>query len=250
MGKKNATISEECSQWDELSVEQTDRHKKTNEIYSSRSFSEEEENEKIKRLVEALCRRFAKDPSFQYQMREFIGQRVETFLAEDMYTWLKDVIREELNRLSGNRTRQIRIGQLNDFESTIIDEEEDASLSTDIPNQSSLIPLNVTPIEVTFILKPEVPEFTVDYSDTKASEKIVFLHQLGIINYLRTKSPFNASTNKLAEVISAFTGIPQTTAQSYINPIISKDVIGKNNPLKEKCMTIVKQKLTNMGYQE
>lgn len=89
----------------------------------------------------------------------------------------------------------------------------------------------------------------IDFSDTKGTEKIIFLEKLGIINYLRNQEPFNASTNLLASVISGITGIQQSTVQSYINPIISKDVDQGKNPLKKsKTVNKVNQKLLKIGY--
>lgn len=90
-------------------------------------------------------------------------------------------------------------------------------------------------------------EIYIDYSDNTDAEKIVFMNELGIVDYLRQKQPFNTSTNKLAEVISAFTGIKQTTAQSYLNPILS-GIESKNNPLTPVNLSKVKEKLIRMGY--
>lgn len=94
----------------------------------------------------------------------------------------------------------------------------------------------------------EQPEIFLDYSDNTAAEKIVFLHELGILEFLMKKEPFNTSTNKLAEVISSFTGISQTTAQSYLNPIISNQFDAKNNPLTPKQTKTVTEKLIKMGF--
>ena len=91
-------------------------------------------------------------------------------------------------------------------------------------------------------------ETILDYSDNKYPERIVFMYELGIIEYLRNIPPFNTSTNKLAEVLSTFTGIKQSTLQSYINPILSKDVDKKKSPLNEKNLKTVREKLLNIGY--
>ena len=94
----------------------------------------------------------------------------------------------------------------------------------------------------------EQPEIFLDYSDNTAAEKIVFLHELGILEFLMKKEPFNTSTNKLAEVVTAFTGIGLTTTQPYLNPIYSKQVDQKNNPLTEKNIKTVTEKLIKMGF--
>jgi hypothetical protein len=92
------------------------------------------------------------------------------------------------------------------------------------------------------------PEVTIDYSNNSDAEKIIFLHELGILEYLRNRQPFNTSINKLAEVISAFTGINQTTAQSYLNPMFSKGVDKSKSPLSAKNLKSVTEKLMKMGY--
>jgi len=86
----------------------------------------------------------------------------------------------------------------------------------------------------------------IDYSDNTFAERIVFLKVLGIIDFLRDNQKFNISNNRLGQLISTFTGIPNTTAQSYLNPIISKRVSQKNNPLKESSKKMVLEKLNQM----
>lgn len=96
--------------------------------------------------------------------------------------------------------------------------------------------------------KPTKTE-VIDLSDTKRTEKIIILKQLGILDFLKEKQPFNTSTNALASVLSGITGIKSGTLQSYINPIYSTNVEQKNNPLKnEKSVNKVIQKLISLGY--
>lgn len=89
----------------------------------------------------------------------------------------------------------------------------------------------------------------IDFSSTKGTEKIIMLYKLGILDYLKTQEPFNASTNALASVISGITGMPLTTVQPYINPIDNEGVEQKNNPLNtEKTVHKVLEKLLNIGF--
>lgn len=95
------------------------------------------------------------------------------------------------------------------------------------------------------------PEIFLDYSDNSQAERIVFLHELGILEYLQhkmNKELHGFSANKLAEIISTFTGIEQSTAQPYLNPIFTKDAIQKNNPLTKINLEKVKNKLKNIGF--
>ncbi|WP_157485887.1 hypothetical protein [Flavobacterium soli] len=89
----------------------------------------------------------------------------------------------------------------------------------------------------------------IDLSDSSGIEKIIMLYKLGILDFLKTKSPFKSSTNSLASVISGITGVNTTTVQSYINPINNPNVIQKNNPLdSSKAVEKVEVKLLNIGF--
>lgn len=108
----------------------------------------------------------------------------------------------------------------------------------------------LTKIEKEVTSDPE-PETFLDYSNNPQKEKIVFLHELGILDYLQEKmnnESVNFSANKLAEVISTFTCIDQPTAQSYLNPIFSEYAKQKNNPLTSKTLERVKNKLKDIGF--
>ena len=89
----------------------------------------------------------------------------------------------------------------------------------------------------------------IDLSNSSGTEKIIMLHKLGVINFLKKKEPFNFSTNALASALSGITGIESKTVQSYINPINNPNVIQKNNPLKsDKAVNKVNQRLISLGY--
>lgn len=93
------------------------------------------------------------------------------------------------------------------------------------------------------------PELSLDLSDTKGTEKIIYLEKLGILNYLKELEPFRSSTNSLATVISAITGIPQTTVQPYLNPISNPTIDQKNNPLNSiKKVEKIEYTLNKLGF--
>ena len=97
----------------------------------------------------------------------------------------------------------------------------------------------------------ENPEIALDYSNNVNSERIVFLSELGILDYLQNKMNVKlhgCSVNKLAEVVSKFTGVPQSTVQSYLNPMFSKGVDQNNNPATPKNINKVKNKLKDIGF--
>jgi hypothetical protein len=67
-------------------------------------------------------------------------------------------------------------------------------------------------------------EVSIDYNDSSLAEKIIALNEGGVIDLLRKKTPFNTSTNALAEYLSLCIGERTTSIQSYIQPIINKNV--------------------------
>jgi hypothetical protein len=92
-------------------------------------------------------------------------------------------------------------------------------------------------------------DLSIDLSDSKGTEKIIMLEQLGILDFLSTKEPFNISKNALASALSGITGIDQKTIQSYINPINNPSADQKNNPLlRTKTVDKVNQKLISIGF--
>lgn len=96
---------------------------------------------------------------------------------------------------------------------------------------------------------PNDPE-PIDLSETKGTEKVIFLYKLGVLDFLRTKIPFTVSINQLASYLSAITGEKPETIQSYINPLISSETSQKNNPLtKESKVKKVEQTLIKMGFE-
>lgn len=90
-------------------------------------------------------------------------------------------------------------------------------------------------------LKPEIstpPQIDIDLSDMSRAEKIIFLNELGIIQFLKEKYVF-ISNNSLASIISGITGMNQKTAQSYINPIIN--TMSKQNKSPYNATSTVKK---------
>ncbi len=109
---------------------------------------------------------------------------------------------------------------------------------------------SISSLEAIKTTKEPEPE-AIDLSDTTPTEKIIYLQKLGVIDFLRTKQPFNTSINSLATVLSAIAGVnPETKhIQSMLNPIISKEAGQKNNPLNSKnTVSKVEKQLINIGF--
>lgn len=85
---------------------------------------------------------------------------------------------------------------------------------------------------------------TMDLSNSTAVEKIIYLNELGIIDFLRAKPEFALSTNLMATVLSAISGENLKTLQPILNPLISKTTAQKNNPYNsQKTVNKVRQTL-------
>ncbi len=81
------------------------------------------------------------------------------------------------------------------------------------------------------------------------SEKIVYLQKLGIIDFLYKKQPFNTSLNLLSNIVGILIDSKTSTVQSYLNPMLKIDVVGKNNPLNnDKTVERVENKLNQINF--
>ena len=112
-------------------------------------------------------------------------------------------------------------------------------------DQRSLNPAN----DKTDIMEKQ--EIHLDFSDNSKAERIVFLHELGILDYLQKKMNVELNSfcsNKLAEIVSTFSDVPYTTAQSYLNPMYSRSADQSKNPMTAKSLEKVKNKLKDIGF--
>lgn len=90
-----------------------------------------------------------------------------------------------------------------------------------------------------------------DYADKSLIKRIVFLYELGVLDYLQNKmlKELNGfSACKLAEIVSTFSGIKYSTGQTYLNPIYSNDKNQKNYPLTKDSTEDIKNKLMKIGF--
>ena len=90
-----------------------------------------------------------------------------------------------------------------------------------------------------------------DLSDTKIVEKLIYLTELGIIEYMFQSQPFSYSINKFATVLSAITGEKPNSIQPALNALImDKGLVNKNNPYCNPNNSIkVRQRLLDLGYE-
>ena len=90
----------------------------------------------------------------------------------------------------------------------------------------------------------EIQGTILDFSEDKLEVKtnLVILQKLGIFDYLIKEHQL--SINKIASLLSSILGVPTTTLQSYINPMLSPNTESKNAPTEKhinKAMQILRQ---------
>ena len=91
----------------------------------------------------------------------------------------------------------------------------------------------------------DLTQNSIDLSETKDINKIRYLIELGVLEFIKTKAIAH-SHNSIASLISGITGIKQTTVQPYINAYFTDTK--KNNPLSNtKEMDKIKNTLNKLG---
>jgi hypothetical protein len=82
-------------------------------------------------------------------------------------------------------------------------------------------------------LKPESTlSELLDLSDTSSVKKIIYLNELGIIDFLKSKPEFILSTNLMATFLSAITGVKTSTLQPSLHKLISDDTDDRRHPYR------------------
>lgn len=90
----------------------------------------------------------------------------------------------------------------------------------------------------------------IDFSNSKGTEKIIYLKELGILDFIQKEHP-HLSVNGIANLLSAITGENTTTLQPYINPIINSENDQRKNPYtSEKTVSKVKNKLIELNIKK
>lgn len=99
-------------------------------------------------------------------------------------------------------------------------------------------------------LKPVSSIFEpLDLSDAKEVEKIIYLNELGIIDFLRSKTKAGISNNSLASILSGITGTKADTIKPSLNRLSSNDILDNKHPYyTKKTVAKIKKNLDNLGF--
>jgi hypothetical protein len=91
--------------------------------------------------------------------------------------------------------------------------------------------------------------YYIDLSNSSDVQKIIYLQELGIIDFLRNKSKVGISNSGLASILSGITGIKQGTLKPSLNRIDKKDIDDSRHPYYTKTtVENVKTNLNNLGF--
>lgn len=83
----------------------------------------------------------------------------------------------------------------------------------------------------------------------RATEKLIYLDQLGVLDFLKNKTPFSNSTNLLAEVLGRIINEKTTTLQPYLNEMFNPNGIFNKDPRNNnKAVTKVSTYLSGIGF--
>lgn len=139
------------------------------------------------------------------------------------------------DQLKAYRQHIMELDKFNQFNIMMFPEEKLKKVLGVISELTENIKLNTIPV--------------IDLSNIKATDKIIYLYKLGVLDFLKKQQPFISSNNSLASVLSAITGEKSETLQSYLNPIYSDNTSQKNNPLtKENNVSKVENQLIKLGF--
>lgn len=96
----------------------------------------------------------------------------------------------------------------------------------------------------------KVKDFDVEELNTKGT-KVMFMKELGIIDFLIEKFDLEGNNNKLSNIIHCFTGLGVNSINSIINPIYNTNNDQKNNPYKNtKNMDKINAKMVELHLEE
>lgn len=95
----------------------------------------------------------------------------------------------------------------------------------------------------------EIEEELIDEFNIPIVKRIIYLHKLGVIDFLRKEKPFNTSINSLANVLSGIIDAKPTSIQPLLNIMLNYDADNPKNPLNStKNVTAVENYLIKIGY--
>lgn len=109
--------------------------------------------------------------------------------------------------------------------------------------------LNYFKDKIRTLVKPKEDNLDISNDKTFNIEKVAWLIQLGVVDFLKEKFP-QIDDSKLSQLINSFTGIKAKTVYRNLNDYKTKKNTGieqKNNPITETRIKKINQTLINLG---
>jgi hypothetical protein len=150
---------------------------------------------------------------------------IEQYIDNDEINFIESEI-----RLIEKHIKSVIKNQKTELEKTGIMDLEKLMIESHLSSYNKIIDfLNTRKSEI----KPEsnISEL-LDLSGTSAVKKIIYLNELGIIDFLKSKPEFILSTNLMATFLSAITGEKSSTLQTSLHKLINNDTDDQRHPYR------------------
>ncbi len=141
-----------------------------------------------------------------------------------------DPVLERLNTLASDLKYQKQLRFKADDEKMWGDQESDNMIKVEIEEE-------------------EIEESPIDFKNLSGNEKLIYIKEIGFIDYLKCKKSSSYSNRKIAQIIGPIIGEKISTIQPVLNSIIN-DNRDKNNPYyntKSNKVTIIRGQLSSFG---
>jgi len=219
------------------------------------------ETQPITELTESKKGQFQEkilDKSLEYQQRKLITKKDFLTNCEEAVNQLKILVKDEVkNEKYKNISKLYSILGIN---KTASPKNEDY-YNAYVVNIKSLVKtakIGMCFNDIKFIedvfgsidsIKPQQLEL-LDIPKTSAIEKIIYLNELGVIEYLRGDPQFGKNPTLLAEFLHLVTGERANTLQPILSRFVQNTIDNKNHPYyREKTVKDARQTLINAKIQ-
>lgn len=218
--------------------------------------------QKRKKFRELLLEQFKKEKDLLISEADFLDRCKQE--VQDLKIKIISIINEKKKGISTSYITKNGLGfKVQDFHLIKSEEEEIGKLfgkhtSVDITRlvRTAKKEIRINDIEFiesifeinNFIEPQEYDPDSHDLPHVKGVDKIIYLNELGIIDFLRTKT-IGISNDKLAELLSKITSESSGNLRSYLNRLPKDPKIDIKHPYhNEKKITKIKEKLKNWGF--
>ncbi|NVK75009.1 MAG: hypothetical protein HWE24_16190 [Oceanospirillaceae bacterium] len=230
-----------------------------------REDSDEIESDWINKRLQRVYKTFEKEYNSYVKKGEYFygcpfnvynktfNSRLKEYIKNEDDLETIDFIKRELNRGISSFERPYMEKEMSyRIEASLRKRFDFLSLKAKEENYEILIPDDTNGFRLSKMdaSSPDI-EIGADLTDLNIPKKVLFLYELGVIDFLKTKTPFNTNCNALSRVFSAITGEKTSSLNRNVAPIHSSDADNPRNPLNNQTnYSQVKHELNEIGYRK